>query len=79
MSLFTILVPAIDWVLYNKKEAKLFTIVMIADNLSLVISCIILIWGFMRLIKVVTDVFVDKTIIVWHIIAYFFVVVANIV
>ncbi len=44
-------------------------------------SCAILVWGFKRLISTVHSVnnqVVNKVIIMWHIIAYFFFVVANI-
>jgi hypothetical protein len=55
-------------------------IVGIAENGCLVISCVILVWGFKRLIKAVksTDHLVNKTMIIWHIVAYFFIVIANI-
>jgi hypothetical protein len=75
--------PAIDWVLFNNRKMRSYTIVGLSENISLVISCCILVWGFKRLIKVMklttVDALVDKAIITWHIIAYFFVVVANLV
>ena len=45
-------------------------------------SCAILVWGFKRLISVVHSVnnqVANKVIIMWHIVAYFFVLTANIV
>jgi hypothetical protein len=53
-----------------------------SENLCLAISCVILVWGFQRLIKIVhsiNDHVVKKGIIIWHIVAYFFIVIANIV
>jgi hypothetical protein len=83
VTLITVLMPAIDWVLFNNRKMRSYTIVGLSENISLVISCCILVWGFKRLIKVMklttVDTLVDKTIITWHIIAYFFVVVANLV
>jgi len=52
VTLITVGLPAIDWVLYNNKKIKAFTGVILATNISLIISCFILIWGFKKLINV---------------------------
>ena len=80
--LLTVLMPVIEWLLFIFRKWKYYTIFAISENLSLVISCGILVSGFKRLIGVVKSVnshVVDKAIITWNIIAYFFIVIANIV
>ena len=50
--------------------------------MCLAASCAILVWGFQRLIKTVKsgkDNILNKAMIGWHIVAYFFVLTANIV
>ncbi len=82
VSFITVLIPAIDWVLYNPKLYKAYVIVGLSENACLAFSCAILVWGFQRLIKSVqsgNDHLVNKSIIGWHIIAYFFILTANIV
>ena len=81
VTLITVGMPAIDWVLFNNRKMRAFSLVWLAENISLAISCFILTWGFKRLIKIMStdDVLVDKAFIFWHIIAYFFIVIANVV
>ena len=81
VSLITVLIPAIDWVLYSYSLDRAYTIVYYADNLSLLLSFVILIWGFKRLTRIVqstNDHVVKKSVLIWHIAAYFFVIIANI-
>ena len=82
VSLITVLMPAIDWVLWIYPELfRAYVIVGMSENLCLAISCVILIWGFKRLVRIVqstNDHVVKKSVIFWHIVAYFFVVIANI-
>jgi len=80
VSLITVLMPAIDWVLYSY-NFRAYTIVYYAENLSLLLSFFILIWGFKRLTRIVqstNDHVVKKSVLIWHIAAYFFVIFANI-
>jgi hypothetical protein len=83
VSLINVLLPAIDWVLYNDPELyKAYDIVSISENGCLAVSCAILVWGFKKLIKTVqsgNDHFVNKAMISWHIAAYFFIILVNIV
>ena len=53
VSVITILIPAIDWVFVS--STKVYVILGYAENLSLVLSCIILVWGFKRLIKILAS------------------------
>jgi hypothetical protein len=83
VSLITVLIPAIDWVLHNHKELNRAEMIFdYLENISLAASCFILVWGFQRLIKMVQsakDDIVNKSMIFWHIVAYFFILTANIV
>ena len=81
VSLINVLVPAIDLVLLGINY-KAYVIVFELSNVSLVLSCAILTWGFHKLIKTVesgSDHIVNKGTIFWHIVAYFFILAANIV
>ena len=53
VSLITVLIHAIDWVLYDNKLVRAFVILGLSENLCLAFSCAILVWGFQRLIKTV--------------------------
>jgi hypothetical protein len=82
VSLITVLIPAIDWVLYNQNLWRAFVIEELSENACLAVSCVILVWGFQRLIKSVQsgkDHLVNKSMIGLHITAYFFIFIANIV
>ena len=82
VSLITVLIPTVDWVLYDhSKLYKYYLICGYLDNLPLAVSCFFLVWGFQRLIKIVqhaNDHLVNKGMIIWHIIAYFFIMIVNI-
>ncbi len=57
-------------------------IVSALEIVSLAISCAILVWGFKRLIEIVQsakDDIVNQAMIFWHIVAYFFFYIADIV
>ena len=80
--MITVLIPAIDWVLLNHNLWRAYVIVGLPENACLAFSCAILVLGFQRLIKIVqssNDHLVNKSMIGWHIIAYFFILIANIV
>ena len=82
VSLITVLMPAIDWVLSNHNLWRAYVIVGLLENACLAFSCAILVWGFQRLIKSVqsgNDHLVNKSMIGWHIISYFFILIAKIV
>jgi hypothetical protein len=82
VSLITFLIPAINWVLYNHKLVRAYVILGLSENLCLAFSCAILVWGFQRLIKILqsgNDHLVKKSMISWHIVAYFLILIANIV
>lgn len=79
VSAIIVLIPTIDWILAGKNEV--YVILAYAENLPLVLSCVILVLGFKRVFRIVaspTDHIVNRQIIVLHIIAYFFIVTANI-
>jgi len=82
VSVITILVPAVDWVLaYFPQHVRSYAIVGMSENLCLVLSCIILVWGLKRIVRIVestNDHVVKKSVIFWHIVAYFFIVIVNV-
>ncbi len=52
----------------------------VLENFCLVLSLVVLVWGFKRLIKLVhsvNDLIANKTMIIWHIIVYFFIIISN--
>jgi hypothetical protein len=52
----------------------------IAENLNLVLSLIVLVWGMVRLIKIVgsaSSMLVNKVMIIMHVVAYLFIIVTN--
>lgn len=79
VSLINVLLPAIDWILYNHKKYEAFLFDYETENICLVFSCVILVWGFKKLISLVRSDqhLVNKGMIIWHIIAYFFIVIAT--
>ena len=80
VSLVNVLFPAIDWVLLYHRKSRAFIIVYELENVCLIFSCVILVWGFKKLISLVRSDqhLVNKGMIIWHIIAYFFIVIATI-
>lgn len=82
VSLINVLLPSICWVLSNHSElTTAYLIVGELDNVCLILSCVVLVWGFKKLISLVQSDqhLVNKGMIIWHIIAYFFIVIAQIV
>jgi len=82
VSLINVLLPSICWVLSNHSElTTAYMIVGELDNVCLILSCVVLVWGFKKLISLVQSDqhLVNKGMIIWHIIAYFFIVIAQIV
>jgi len=83
VSLITVLITAIDWVLKNHQNNfwRAYVIVSQFQNVCLAVSCAILVWGFQRLIKIVqsADHLVNKAMIGWHIVTYFLIMMAKIV
>lgn len=79
VSLINVLMPAISWVVWLYPKLWIaYLIVAESGNLCLVLSCVILVLGFKKLISVVTSDqhLVDKQMIIWHIIAYILIVFA---
>jgi len=79
VSLINVLMPAISWVVWLYPKLRIaYLIVAESGNLCLVLSCVILVLGFKKLISVVTSDqhLVDKQMIIWHIIAYILIVFA---
>jgi hypothetical protein len=80
VSLINVLLPAIDWVLLNHSGElnRSNVIVLQLTAFCLILSCVILVWGFKKLASVMhsDQHLVNKLMIIWHIIAYFFIVTA---
>jgi hypothetical protein len=74
--------PLICWVLNIKKAYKEANITFGIGQILLVLSCIILIWGIARLARILKDLsnmLVNKAMLVSHFFAYLLIVVVNIV
>ena len=79
VSLINVLMPAISWVLWCYPKLWIaYIIVEESGNLCLVLSCVILVLGFKKLISVVTSDqhLINKQMIIWHMIAYILIVFA---
>ena len=74
VALINVLLPAIDWVLVSYEFEKAGLYVIQSQNGCLVLSCVILVLGFKKLASVMQSDknLVNKGMIIWHIIAYFF-------
>jgi len=51
VSAIIVLIPTIDWILAGKNEV--YVILAYAENLPLVLSCVILVLGFKRVFRIV--------------------------
>ena len=78
VALINVLLPAIDWVLVSYEFEKAGLYVIQSQNGCLVLSCVILVLGFKKLISVVTSDqhLINKQMIIWHMIAYILIVFA---
>jgi len=75
-------VPAIAWIYDIKEEYKVSDVAFDLEQLSLILSCLVMAWGIRRLVKLVqfdSDLLAKKTMIIWHILAYLLIIVASIV
>ena len=81
VTLIIVVLPAIDWILFNHRKIELFSILFLAPVILLAISCFILSWGFKKMINVMDsktkDVVIDKALVFWHILAFILVVIAT--
>ena len=65
-----------------KGNYKVANITFNVEQISLVLSCIVLIWSIARMARIVRDsrnILVNKLMIVMHIVAYLFIIAVNIV
>lgn len=65
-----------------KGNYKVANITFNVEQISLVLSCIVLIWSIARMARIVRDsrnILVNKLMIVMHIVAYLFIILVNIV
>ena len=79
VSAITALIPTLDWIFAGRN--KVYDVLAYAEIFPLVISCIILFWALKKLIRLLdspTDHIVNRQMILWHIIAYFLIVAADI-
>ena len=79
VSAITALIPTLDWIFVRRN--KFYNVLAYAEILPLVVSCIILFWALKKLIRLLdspTDHIVNRQMILWHIIAYFLIVAADI-
>ncbi len=79
--LINVAIPAIVWVFNIKKEGKAAFITYEIEQLSLVASCIVLVWAICRLVRLaksLSEKIVNKVMIIMHIIAYFVIIMSNV-
>jgi hypothetical protein len=79
--LFNVAIPAIVWVLWIEEEYKAALITLDIEQLSLVASCIVLVWAICRLVRLaksLSEKMVNKVMIIMHIVAYLVIIIANV-
>jgi len=79
--LFNIVVPLIYWVFYSLEEYKAGGIAYGIEQSSLVMSCVVLIWGICKLLRLfgsANRMLPNKVIIIMHIVAYLFIIIVDI-
>jgi len=81
VSLMTVLMPAYDWAFGGQDTLKSLSIFSTFSNIPLFVSFFFLVWGFTRLIRIVgsDEHLVNVLMVVTHILAYSFILVASIV
>jgi hypothetical protein len=78
--LINVAIPAINWVFIMKKEYKAATITYDIEQLSLVASCIVLVWAICRLVRLaksLSEKMANKVMIIMHIVAYLSIIISN--
>ncbi len=73
--------PLIVWVSNIEGNYEVVIITFYIEQMSLVLSCIVLIWGITRLVRLAqdfSDMLVKKVLILLHIVAYMFIILVNI-
>ena len=74
-------IPAIVWVFNIKKEGKAAFITYEIEQLSLVASCIVLVWAICRLVRLaksLSEKMVNKVMIIMHIVAFLAIIIVNV-
>ncbi len=78
--LINVAIPAIYWVFDMKGEYKASYIIFDIEQLSLVASCIVLVWAICRLVRLaksLSEKMVNKVIVIMHIVAYLVIIISN--
>jgi hypothetical protein len=79
--LANVAIPAIYWVFDIKDEYNAATITYEIEQLSLVASCIVLVWAICRLIRLaksLSEKIINKVMIIMHIVAYLAIIMVNV-
>ena len=79
--LFNVAIPAIYWVFNMKDKVKASYITDDIEQLSLVASCIVLVWAICRLVRLaksLSEKMVNKVMIIMHIVAYLVTIIVNV-
>ncbi len=69
------------WVFDMKDKDKALSITYDIEQLSLVASCIVLVWSICRLVRLAESLcekMVNKVMIIMHIVAYLVIIIANV-
>ncbi len=77
---YIVTIEAIYWVFNVNGDLKAANLTLDVENLSLVISCFVLVWGLSRLVRLVRDLskqFVNKGMMILHITAYLIIFIVN--
>lgn len=80
--IFIVVVPAIAWIYDIRQKYGVSDVMFDFEQLSLILSCIVLAWALRRLVRLVqfdSDLLANKGVIMWHLLVYLLVIVVNIV
>ena len=78
--LVNVAIQAMIWVFDMKEEWKAAGITNDIEQLSLVASCIVLVWAICRLVRLAqsfSEKMVKKVMVIMHIVAYIFIIIVN--
>ncbi len=79
--LINVAIAVIAWVLWSEEEYKAALITLDIEQLSLVASCIVLVWAICRLVRLaksLSEKMVNQVMIIMHIVAYLVIIIANV-
>ncbi len=79
--LISVAIPATFWLFDIREEYKAAFITYVNEQLSLVASCIVLVWAICRIVRLaksLSEKMVNKVMIIMHIVAFLAIIIVNV-